>query len=301
MGSKLDFTLAILNGAIGDHLVATKNGLATELACMHEGAPFPMTRAALATALPSASAKVVLLVHGLMCTEEVWKLPDGTDYGTLLERDLGYTALRLRYNSGRAIVENGEALARLLEELADAYPVPIEELVLLGYSMGGLVVRSACHVGKLEDHHWLALVRRAIYVGTPHRGAPLERAGKILTRVLRAIPDPYTRLIADIVEVRSMGIKDLGEGICVRDMEHPVPLLPEIRHYLAAGSLVDDPNVALFFGDVMVPVQSATDHRIVDREGFVLPPEHVKLFPHFSHVRLAHDALVYDQIRTWCE
>ena len=31
-------------------------------------------------------------------------------------------------------------------------------------------------------------MRRCFYVGTPHRGAPLERAGRLLTRVLGAIP-----------------------------------------------------------------------------------------------------------------
>jgi triacylglycerol lipase len=298
LSTKLDHALAILNGFVGDHLVRTDNGLATALAWMHEDAPVALERASIARALPSRSPKIAVFVHGLMCTESVWKLADGSDYGALLERDLGYTPIRLRYNSGRAIAENGEELATMLESLLDAYPVPIEEVLLVGYSMGGLVVRAASHTAKLSKQRWLSRVRRAIYVATPHRGTPLERAGRVLTRVLRAIPDPYTRLIADIADVRSVGIKDLAD---LSDPRHPVPLLPEIQHYLVAGALSMDPRLALLFGDVLVPIPSATADACIDVASVLLPPDHVKIFRGYSHVRLAHDEAVYAQIRAWCE
>jgi hypothetical protein len=316
LGAKLDTALAILNGVVGDHLVRTRNALATEFACIHLGAPLAMERAALARALPSATPRVAILVHGLMSTESIWKLPDGSDYGTLLARDLGFTPLAIRYNSGRAIAENGEALGQFLEALVHAYPVPIQAILLVGFSMGGLVIRSACHAGKLAGAGWLSLVDRAIYLGTPHRGAPFERAGRVLAHVLRSVPDPYTRLIADIGDLRSDGIKDLGDAdlrledraltrlssrFSLRDPRHPVPLLPEIRHYLAAGALASDPHLALWFGDSIVPVPSATADLCVDMARLALPPERVKIFAGFSHLRLAHDPAVYAQIRAWCE
>lgn len=314
MGSKLDFTLAILNGLVGDHLARTNNPLATELACVQDGALLPIERGALAARLPRATSKVALLVHGLMCTEDVWRLPDGSDYGARLAKDLGYTPLRIRYNSGRAIADNGRAIATLLTKLLDAYPIVIDELLPIGFSMGGLVIRSACHVAKLENQPWLSRVRRAFYVGTPHRGAPLERAGRVLSRTLRAVPDPYTRLVADIGDLRSEGLKDLGDadlthdhrargprGFSLLDARHPVPLLPEIRHYLAAGAIASSPNLALFFGDALVPIPSATADTCTDPASLVLPPSHVRIFEGFAHVRLAHDPAVYDQIRTWCE
>jgi len=316
LGAKLDTALAILNGMVGDHLVRTHNALATELGCMHDGAPLPIERAALARAFPSATTRIAILVHGLMCTESVWKLPDGSDYGTLLSGDLGFTPLALRYNSGRAIAENGEALAQLLESLAPAYPVPIEEILLIGFSMGGLVIRSACHTAKLSGQRWLSGVRRVIYLGTPHRGAPFERAGRVVARLLRSVPDPYTRLIADIGDLRSDGVKDLGDAdlrhedrartrlasrFSLRDPRHPVPLLPEIRHYLVAGALASDPHLALWFGDSIVPVPSATADRCVDVARLAVPPDHVRIFAGFPHVRLAHDPAVYAQIRAWCE
>jgi triacylglycerol lipase len=314
MGKKLDASLAVLNGAIGDYLVRTGNGLATAMSVVSRiGDPAPLTleRAALSRALPAASPRVALLVHGLMSTESIWRMADGTDYGALLARDLGYTAVYLRYNSGLAIPDNGANLSRALDAFVAAYPAPIESLVTIGHSMGGLVIRSACHVGRLEGPRaWLPLVKKAIYVGTPHLGAPLERVGRAVARLLRTIDDPYTRLIAEIADLRSDGLKDLGDadlrhedraarGARLRDPHHPVPLLPEIQHYLVAGALSESPWLATLFGDLVVPVRSATAG-LVDLTSGALPPSHVKILDGMGHLMLARDPQVYDAIREWC-
>lgn len=314
MGKKLEFAIAILNGAVGDHLARTGNGLATEMRCIAGGRELPIERDALARAHPEATPRVVVLVHGLMCTEDVWTHAAGGDYGSMLARDHGFTPFYLRYNSGLPIAENGAALAALLERLVAEYPVPIEEIVPVGYSMGGLVVRSACHVASVANAgSWLPLVRRALYVGTPHLGAPMERVGRFVSRVLRAIDDPYTRLIADLGDLRSDGLKDLGDAdlrhedrarrlprIGLRDPRHPVPLLPQIQHYLVAGSLSTDARLASLFGDSVVPLGSATDGSCVDAATFALPPSHVKIVGGASHVTIAHDARVYEHLRAWC-
>jgi triacylglycerol lipase len=319
MGRKLEATLAILNGAIGDYLVRTGNGLATDttlVASIGAEPPLRLERGALERALPAASGRVALLVHGLMCTETIWEMLDGDDYGSRLARDLGYTPIYLRYNSGLAIADNGARLSAALEKLAAEYPRPIEELVPIGYSMGGLVVRSACHAGRLENKRWLSLIRRAIYVGTPHLVAPLERAGRTVAKLLRAIDDPYTRLVGQLADMRSDGVKDLGDAdlrhedraaksgrVRLRDPRHPVPLLPEIQHFLVAGSLADDTfpaGLAAFFGDALVPLQSATAG-LIEPTRDVLPPSHVKILGGRSHMMLAHDPEVYDVIRGWCD
>jgi triacylglycerol lipase len=314
MGKKLEMALAVLNGTIGDHLARTGNGLATELSFVHDGEPLPVDQETLARVLPDAKPRVAILLHGLMCSESVWDLPGGGDYGAFLSRDLGITPLYIRYNSGLSIPDNGERLCQLLSSLVEHYPVPITEIIPLGYSMGGLLVRSACHMAWLEKRSWLSLVRRAIYVGTPHLGAPMERAGRVLTKILRAIDDPYTRLISDIGDLRSDGLKDLGDAdlrhedrarrvasFSLRDPRHPVPLLPEIQHYLVAGSLSDEPWLAMWFGDAMVPVPSSTNGACADPGSLALPPDHVRLMKGFSHLRLAHDPDVYSVVRGWCE
>jgi triacylglycerol lipase len=301
MAGKLEASLAILNGVLGDYLARTENGLATDLAL------FPATsgRAALVLepdalrrALPEPRPRIVVLLHGLMCNESVWQMPDGTDYGTLLAADLGFSPFYVRYNTGLPFAENGEKLSALLTRFVEVYPPPLEEIVAIGHSMGGLVLRSACHAARLSGSPWLPLLRRAVYLGTPHLGTPLERVGRVVARVLEAVPDPYTRMVAEIADLRSRGIKDLGDGL--RDARHPVPLLPEIEHYLVAAHFSNDPWVAALFGDSLVPVASATNGAVDPLSG-ALPPGHVKVLPGSGHVALAHDRAVYDCIRTWCE
>jgi len=314
MGRALEVALGALNGVLGDHLARTKNGLAFEMACMAEGAPLVLERDALRAAHPSATRRIVVLLHGVGCTEHVWQLEDGSDYGSMLARDLGFTPYYVRFNSGRAIPDNGALLDALLDTLVDAHPVEVDEILLLGFSMGGLVLRSACHFAGERENRWLSRVRKAIYVGTPHHGAPLERAGRVLTKLLAAIPDPYTRLAAQIGDLRSDGVKDLGDAdlrhedrarrthrFALRDARHPVPLLPSIRHHLVAGSIVRDARLAFLFGDPMVPLVSATDGTCADLATLELPPSHVRVLRGVPHMTLAHHPDVYAQIRAWCE
>lgn len=307
MGKKLDFTLAVLNGAVGDHLARTHNGLATEMTFRAAGRDLPLERDAILRVHPAPTSRLVILLHGLMCTEDVWTFAGGGDYGSMLAQDQGFTPFYLRYNSGLTVAENGRALAALLERLVGAYPVPIQEIVPIGYSMGGLLVRSACHVASLAGaSSWLPRVRRVLYVGTPHLGAPMERVGRFVSRVLRAIPDPYTRLVGEVADLRSDGVKDLGDAALragdrgIRSPMHPVPLLASMQHYLVAGSLSTDPRLAALFGDAVVPLGSATDGGSIDAATFALPPSHVRIVHGKSHVDIAHDAAVYEHLRQWC-
>jgi pimeloyl-ACP methyl ester carboxylesterase len=296
VGRLLEDGIAVLNGAIGDYLSRTGNELATELAFFDASEGGARVR-------ELGEKRVAVLVHGLMCSESIWRFPKSSDdYGVRLARDFGFTPIYARYNSGLPIHENGAALSRALESLAKDAPLVLP----IGYSMGGLVVRSACHVARAEGHAWLRKVERAIYVGTPHNGAPAERVGRVVSRVLRAIPDPYTRLVADLADLRSDGIRDLGDADLraedrlksatrvvrlLSDATHPVPLLPEIRHYLVAGALSDDPVLAALFGDAIVPVASATNSP--------LPRDHVRILSGLSHVDLAHHDRVYDAISSF--
>jgi triacylglycerol lipase len=314
----VEAAIGALNGAIGDYLVKRGNGLATPMQLVRERRPLDLAPGALEKAIPSPSPRVVVSVHGLMCTESVWEMDDGATYGSLLERDAGATVLDVRYNSGLHISENGEALDRLLGELCEAYPREIERLDLIGHSMGGLVIRSATHAASVSSSAWLGKAKRAFYVGSPHLGAPLEKFGNMLTWALKRIGrfarEPITELVADVIALRSSGVKDLRYGnlrhedwtgvdadALLENWRHPVPLLPSIRHHLVAATLSDDPLVAMFFGDALVPVHSATGRsKPADRS----PPftnAHVRIIPGMHHLQIAHDRAVYDQIRAWYE
>jgi triacylglycerol lipase len=313
VGRGLENTLAVLNGLVGDHLARTDNGLVTPMTLVRNGEPLATSKGAIAAAHGTVNSRAVVLVHGLMCTEALWEFEGGGDYGSFLERDAGFTPFYVRYNTGLPIVENGVALARVLDQLALAYPVPLKELLLIGHSMGGLVIRSACHEAMLHTSAFLPLVRRAIYVGTPHLGAPYERLGRVVSSLLHAVGDPYTRLIGDIANLRSAGIQDLGDadlrhedrasrsaGIRLADWRHPVPLLPELKHHLVAGSLSDTPWIRAFFGDAVVPVPSALASVPPPKNGDASAPLHAAtVLPGLSHLALAHHPAVYEQIRAW--
>src|SRR5262249_62204307 len=103
MTTRLDEALAVLNGAVGDMLARTRNGLQLEMGLVRHGQPLAIEREALAHAHPRATNRVVVLVHWLMCTESIWTLPDASDYGSLLPRHPGYTPVHGRYNSERAV------------------------------------------------------------------------------------------------------------------------------------------------------------------------------------------------------
>jgi pimeloyl-ACP methyl ester carboxylesterase len=191
--------LAILNGAHGDLLDRETPALATTMTLRQAGQVVLVQAHALAAAYPEASGRLVVFLHGLTETEGAWCYKSdrhhgrpGVTYGTLLEEDLGLTPLFLRYNTGLHISDNGRRLADLLDRLVGAWPVPLQDLVLVGHSMGGLVARSALHQaggGTDAARPWTRLVRDTITLGTPHLGAPLERGVHALTHTLARLPE----------------------------------------------------------------------------------------------------------------
>ncbi len=239
--------IAALNGVLGDYLAATGNPLATPMVWRRHGQALATDSAARAAALPDAGADVVVLIHGLCMSDLQWQR-EGHDHGAALARDLGLTPVYLLYNSGLHISINGRALAQQLEQLLAAWPQPVRRLVLLGHSMGGLLARSAVHHGLLGGHRWPQVLGDMVFLGTPHHGAPLERAGHWVDIVLGATP--YAAPFARLGKVRSAGITDLRHGNLLdedwvgrdrfargADRRQPVPLPAGVRCYAAAASL----------------------------------------------------------------
>src|SRR6478735_437469 len=120
----VDFAQGALNGALGDYLDQRGNALAFGMDFYHRGAALRLTSDAIREAHPAASGRLLVLVHGVACTERIWEYPtDPTvDYGALAALDLGLTPLYVRYNSGLPIARSGLALAKLMAVLVAAYP-----------------------------------------------------------------------------------------------------------------------------------------------------------------------------------
>ena len=65
--------LAALNGVFGDHLVASGNPLATAMSLRHEGRALTLDTASLQAALPAASGRLVVLMHGVCMNDLQWQ------------------------------------------------------------------------------------------------------------------------------------------------------------------------------------------------------------------------------------
>lgn len=188
-----------VNGLVGDHMVALDNDLAVPMtlhtATVHdEYDELPRDpehlRAVVADHPERDLGHVVLFLHGLGETEHAWRLygeaSAGEGYAERVASAIGAVPLLLRYNTGLRIADNGAALSLLLTDLVDRWPVPIRRVDLVGHSMGGLVLRHTCHHAVATGAPWASAVRRMIYLGSPHRGAPLaHRVDQLAERLPR--------------------------------------------------------------------------------------------------------------------
>ena len=270
--------LAKLNGVVGDHLEQSANPLAIPLRLRVGGQALILTPQELASQLPNAGPRVLLLVHGLCMNDLQWNR-EGHDHGVALADALGYTPVYLHYNSGRRISHNGRDLAALLDQLLAAWPQPVSELVLLGHSMGGLVIRSALAQAQAAGQTWASRVTRSVFLGTPHHGAPLERAGNAFKWLLDS--SPYSAPLGRLGGLRSAGIQDLRYGNIheqdwadqdprhAHDTRTNIPLPDHVRClYIAASrSPKIDRSMHRLRSDGLVPVASALGEQPDENHG----------------------------------
>jgi pimeloyl-ACP methyl ester carboxylesterase len=305
--------IGAINGLIGDTLEREQNALHEPMAVRVDGHAVPAEPDALVAAFPAATPRLVVFVHGLMGTEFNWRLgagPGGETYGTRLARDLGRSPVYMRYNTGRHVSENGRSLAELLEELVEAWPVEVEEIALVGHSMGGLVARSACHLAALDGAAWTGRVRHVVSLGTPHMGAPLAQGVHYLSAALHALPE--TRPFGDFLRRRSAGIRDLRQGSLVdedwKDLDpdvlravacQEVPLLEGATHCFVAATVTasDRHPVGRLLGDWLVLSPSASGRSRRRQIPFEL--EYGLHVGGTNHLALLNHPEVYERLRVW--
>jgi hypothetical protein len=303
--------LAALNGVLGDHLQVSSNPLAITMQWRRDGQALEPAPAALAAALPGAGGKLLLLVHGLCMNDRLWRR-NGHDHGAALAVDCGYTPVYLHYNSGLHISTNGRQFARQIDALLHAWPVPVERLVILAHSMGGLVARSAFHHGDLEGHAWPRRVDKVVFLGTPHHGAPLERGGNWIDAALDA--SPYTTAFARLGKIRSAGITDLRHGSMVdadwerrdrftrsRRPPQALPLPAGVACHAIGAALGKKTGEPLksFLGDGLVPLRSALGVHEVARRTLDFPASRRWVGYGMHHLDLLDNRQVYARIRRW--
>jgi pimeloyl-ACP methyl ester carboxylesterase len=177
--------------------------------------------------------------------------------------------------------------------------VPVEELVILGHSMGGLVARSACHHGHEAGHAWLKDLRKLMFLGTPHHGAPLERGGHGLDFVMDL--SPYSAPFTQIGKSRSAGIRDLRHGTITGDPSACVPLPEGVRCYAVAATLAERRGVIAerLLGDGLVPLDSALGRHPDPARTLELPKQRQWIGFGMGHLELLNRPEVYAQLGKW--
>lgn len=300
---------SILNGVIGDYLSQQQNPLAIEMGFYDQGVPLLTGEGWSYRPDMPLTNKVVVLLHGLTNLETIWdfsqSMPQGTgqstgndNYGLRLQHDFDYTPLFLRYNTGLSLEENGRQFADLMNRLVAVYPIDIDDLILLGFSMGGLLMRHAQKVASESEAPWLPKVSKCFYLGTPHEGSPVEKFGHLASSVVRAMPQDYISQWADWIDIRSEGIQDLRDGL--RHLHDPETspscgsFSAGARHHFVSGSISKNRDSVLnkFLGDSLVKHNSANTESAPEGS----------LYSHFDgmpHVPLAHSRRVYREIKRW--
>ena len=315
--------IAALTTAFGDNLKRAGSSLAPEMNLKVDGQTVVPLPDEIAAAYPNATSSIVVSIHGLGGTEYVWSpKPDSDDdlvdvpptFGQQLSDDYGFTPVFVRYNTGANIHENGTDFALLMQLLYDNWPVPVENIVLIGHSMGGLVVRSACAQveaaasAPLEDP-WTSKVSQIFYVGSPHRGAPLERVSnqaiELVGKFKRSAP------LVPLLNRRSAGIKDLrfgtllaeelGDGADDPDSNHralvdhqQIEPLATAEHHLIVGTKLAQSKgkAAALVGDTIVPVASASSSADdVNRTDF--PDGHLHFVEGVAHIPMVVDQRIF--------
>jgi pimeloyl-ACP methyl ester carboxylesterase len=303
--------LAALNGVLGEYLVRTNNPLAIRMSLRRDGGSLTITREGLAATLEKPTGKLLLLVHGLCLNDLQWRR-NGHDHGTALARDLGYTPMYLHYNSGLHVSENGRQLAVLLEDLLQMWPVAVEELAIIGHSMGGLISRSACQRGVESGQLWPRYLRRIVFLGTPHHGAPLERIGNWANSLLEI--SPYSSPFARLGKIRSAGVTDMRHGTVLeqdwkgrdrfasmKDVRSALPLPTGVRCYAVAATrrrTIGDSSLDML-GDGLVPVESALGRHVNPAMMLGFRESDQSIFANLNHWGLLSSGKVYERIRDW--
>ena len=308
--------LAALNGVMGDRLADNDNPLATTMTLRFNNEALNWE------AMPDKALltdKVLIVVHGLCMNDLQWTSQvDGKsiNHAEMLATKLGYTPVYVRYNTGRHTSQNGQALSNQLELLTALWPTPLAEISVLVHSMGGLVTRSAVHAAQHGKRHWVSKLKNIVFLGTPHQGATLEKAGNWIDVLLGVTP--YSAPFKKLVELRSSGITDLRFGHVLdsdwqdqdrfksktkqeqADREH-LPLPEGVACFTVAATLAAKRSLLAdrLIGDGLVPLNSALGVHSDAKRSLTFAKSSQMIAYQTNHMALLGSAEVGEQLVDW--
>jgi triacylglycerol esterase/lipase EstA (alpha/beta hydrolase family) len=253
-GPAAHHVLAVGLGLIGDRAAAETASLERPMHVRRGGRAVDLTPAGISSSYARVTPQLAVFVHGLFETENAWRLRtrDRPSYAARLREELDLTPVMVRFNTGLRVSGNGVALRDLLADLVTTWPVPVERIVLVGHSMGGLVIHSALAQASDEtDGVWLSLVSDTVTLGSPHHGSPIARG--VDRAALALSTAERTRWAGDLLGVRSAGVRDMELGASRGSRR------TGIRHRSVVGVVGDllPARWADALGDLVVPVACA--------------------------------------------
>ena len=303
--------VAILNGVVGDYLQENKNPLAIPMALRQDGEAIDFDKSKDSEKDKKRSGKILLMIHGLCMNDIQWTWK-GHNHGEILAEAFDFTPLYLHYNTGLHISENGQKMNLVLEELINNWSVPVEEIVILVHSMGGLLTRSALHYEMEKGQSWSKYLTKIVFLGTPHHGSPLERIGNYVDRLLEAIP--YVKPFARLGKMRSAGITDLRFGNLVdedwqgrdrfekqTDKRKILPLPKTVECYTIAATIgkMGDNLKEKTVGDGLVQLNSALGKHKDEAKDLGFKSENSMVLYEANHMDLLNDERVLAQVKRW--
>jgi hypothetical protein len=131
-------------------------------------------------------------------------------------------------------------------------------------------MRGALHYAQADGLRWPGVLKHLVFLGTPHHGAPLERAGNWVDVILGSTP--YSAPFAKLGQLRSAGITDLRYGHVLDidwqghdrfrrkpDSRQHLPLPEGVACFAVAATLAAKRSALAdrLIGDGLVPLHSA--------------------------------------------
>ncbi len=150
------------------------------------------------TATTDPSAPAIIFLHGLDGHGSKTWMTDPEDESTLwpkwLAADINCAVFLVAYdaalsrwqNSAMPLPDQGDSVLDLLASESDLKNRP---LILVGHSMGGLVIKTLIHNGLTKGvaryQKIVEQIRGVVFIGTPHKGSQLATLAKFMSPLLR--------------------------------------------------------------------------------------------------------------------
>ena len=300
--------ISALNGVLGDYLVSKNNPLVIPMQIIHEGSL--LNQELFIKKLAESKGKFLIFIYGLCMNDFQWERK-GHNHALALSADMGCEFIHIRYNTGLHISQNAKNFAEILENLIQKLPKSAE-FSIVAHSMGELVSRGACHYAKSANHSWVNSLKKIVFLGTPHHGAPLEKGGNWVDTFLML--NPYTVPFASLAKIRSAGITDLRYGNITdddwqnhdrfkdsKDRRIAVPLPKNVSCYAVAAttSAVSTKVGDELLGDGLVPISSAFGKHKKLELNLKFAENNKFLIRNTNHLDLLNNQEVYQKVKEW--